>query len=77
MIDFSKYERTNTYYGGTERKFGVNVEGFEYMIKFQKQTNFGVKRLNHISEYVGSHIFELLGLKRKTPILDYTMASKL
>ena len=69
MIDFSKYERTNTYYGGTERKFGVNVDGFEYMIKFQKQTNFGVKRLNHISEYVGSHIFELLGFETQDTYL--------
>ena len=69
MIDFSKYERTNTYYGGTERKFGVNVDGFEYMIKFQKQTNFGVKRLNHISEYVGSHIFELLGFEAQDTYL--------
>ena len=63
MIDFSVYEKTNTYYGGSERKFGINVDGFEYMIKFQKQTNFGVKRLNHISEYIGSHIFELLGFE--------------
>ena len=61
MIDFSDYKKTNTYYGGTERKFGVNVDGFEYMIKFQKQTNFGVKRFNHVSEYVGCHIFEMLG----------------
>lgn len=63
MIDFSKYQKTNTYYGGTEKKFGVNIDGFEYMIKFQKQTNFGEKRLNHISEYLGSHIFELLGFE--------------
>lgn len=69
MIDFSKYENTNTYYGGTERKFGVNVDGFEYMIKFQKQTDFGVKRLNHITEYVGSHIFELLGFETQATYL--------
>ena len=61
MIDFSVYPKTNTYYGGTERKFGVNIDDFEYMIKFQKQTNFGVKRFNHVSEYIGSHIFNMLG----------------
>ena len=61
MIDFSMCPKTNTYYGGTERKFGVNINGFEYMIKFQKQTNFGVKRFNHVSEYIGSHIFNMLG----------------
>lgn len=69
MIDFSKYEKTNTYYGGTERKFGLNIDGFEYMIKFRKQTNFGTKRLNHVSEYVGSHIFELLGFEVQTTYL--------
>lgn len=61
MIDFSAYKKTNTYYGGTERKFGVDIDGFEYMIKFQKRTNFGGKRFNHVSEYIGCHIFGLLG----------------
>ena len=69
MIDFSKYEKTNTFYGGTERKFGVYIGGFEYMIKFQKQTNFGVKRFNHISEYIGSHVFELLGFEAQATYL--------
>ena len=61
MIDFSIYPITNTYYGGTEKKFGIKIDDIEYMIKFQKQTNFGTKRFNHISEYIGSHIFEMLG----------------
>ena len=69
MIDFSKYPTTNTYYGGTERKFGVNIDGFEYMIKFQKQTNFGAKRFNHISEYLGSHIFNMLELNAQETYL--------
>ncbi len=69
MIDFSKYPKTNTYFGGTERKFGIEVNGFEYMIKFRKQTNFGIKRYNHISEYLGSHIFELLGFEVQSTYL--------
>lgn len=69
MIDFSKYSETKTFYGGTERKIGINVDGFEYMIKFQKQTNFGTKRYNHISEYIGSHIFELLGFETQDTYL--------
>lgn len=69
MIDFSKYTKTNTYYGGTERKFGVNINGFEYMIKFQKQTNFGVKRFNHVSEYIGSHVFNMLGFNAQETYL--------
>ncbi len=61
MIDFSDYKTTSTYYGGSERKFGVMIGTSEYMLKFQKHTNFGNKIFNHISEYIGSHIFELLG----------------
>lgn len=59
--DFSKYKRTNTYYGGSEKKFGILIDGYEYLVKFQKTTNLGTKRLNHVSEYLGSHIFSLLG----------------
>lgn len=63
MLDFSNYEVTNTFFGGSEKKIAINFDGFEYMIKFQKQTNLGERRLNHISEYIGSHIFELLGFE--------------
>ena len=63
MIDFSNYSKTKTYYGGSERKFGILVGGYEYMIKFQKYNNFGKKIYNHISEYIGCHIFEMLGFE--------------
>lgn len=69
MIDFSKCKRTKTYYGGSERKIGVIFDGNEYMIKFQKYTNFGHKVNNHISEYIGSHIFEILGFKTQDTTL--------
>lgn len=59
--DFSKYKRTNTYYGGSEKKFGISINGYEYLVKFQKTNNLGTKRLNHVSEYLGSHMFSLLG----------------
>ena len=71
MIDFSKYSKTNTFYGGSERKFGVNIDGNEYMIKFQKKNNFGNKRLNHVSEYIGSHIFEIFGFNAQETILGF------
>ena len=61
-MDFSDYEVSNTYFGGSEKKIGIFVGGSEYMIKFQKRTEFGPKN-NHISEYIGSHIFELFGFK--------------
>ena len=62
MLDFSKYEQTKTFYGGSERKFGITIDGYEYMIKFRKSTGFA-KRNNHLSEYLGSHIYELLGFE--------------
>ena len=60
MLDFSNFEQTKTYYGGSERKIGISVDGYEYMLKFRKSTSFS-KRNNHVSEYIGSHIYELLG----------------
>ena len=59
-IDFSEYELSGKYYGGSERKLGIVIDGDDYMLKFQKQTAFG-KRNNHISEFIGSHIFEICG----------------
>ena len=56
-IDFSKYDSSGKYYGGSERKLGIVIDGVDYMLKFQKKTAFG-KRNNHISEFVGSHIAE-------------------
>ncbi len=61
-MDFSDYALSNTYFGGSEKKVGIIIGGNEYMLKFQKQTQFG-KRNNHISEYIGSHIFEILGFE--------------
>ena len=59
-MDFSGYERSNRYYGGSERKLGILIGESEYMLKFQKHTAFGI-RYNHISEFLGSRIFALLG----------------
>lgn len=62
IYDFSKCKKSNKYYGGSERKIGIIISGEEYMLKFQKYSTFGEKIYNHVSEYIGSHIFELLGL---------------
>ena len=36
-IDFSDYERSDKFYGGSEKKIGITVDGHDYMIKFQKE----------------------------------------
>ena len=69
-IDFSKYELNGKYYGGSEKKEGIKIDGKDYMIKYQKQTAFG-KRNNHISEFIGSHIFELCGFRAHKTYLGY------
>lgn len=69
-IDFSEYELNGKYYGGSERKEGITIDGQDYMIKYQKQTAFG-KRNNHISEFIGSHIFELCGFQTHKTYLGY------
>ncbi len=69
-IDFSNYESSGKYYGGSERKLGIVIDGDNYMLKFQKQTAFG-KRNNHISEFIGSHIFELCGFQTHKTYLGF------
>ena len=58
-MDFSMYPVSSRYYSGSEKKIGILINGSPYMLKFQKKTAFGL-RYNHISEYIGSHIFALL-----------------
>ena len=67
-MDYSIYEISNINYGGSERKIGIKIENEYYMIKFQKKTAFG-KRNNHISEYLGSQIFNMLGVTAQETIL--------
>ncbi len=59
-MDFSIYPVSDRYYSGSEKKVGILINGSAYMLKFQKKTAFGM-RYNHISEFIGSHIFALLG----------------
>lgn len=59
-MDFSDYPLSNRFYGGSEKKIGILIHDSPYMLKFQKRTVFG-NRNNHISEYIGSHVFAFLG----------------
>lgn len=61
-IDFSNYLLSNKYYGGSEKKLGIIVDGNDYMLKFQKKTAFGFRN-NCISEFIGSRIFGILGFE--------------
>lgn len=58
--DYTHFKLTTRFYGGSERKVGILLDGVPYMLKFQKKTPFGM-RYNTISEYLGSHIYQMLG----------------
>lgn len=60
FFDFTNYKLSNRFYGGSEKKVGILINGFPYMLKFQNKTPFGTRN-NTISEYLGSHIYQMLG----------------
>ena len=67
-IDFSGCKVNNAVnYGGSDRKIGIFYQGGPYMIKFaektEKQHEMGTSSINNcISEYIGSHIAESMGI---------------
>ena len=61
MRDYSKYEKTPVLFSGAEKKFEIIIDGYRYIVKFQKNSEVGLT-FNHVSEYLGSHIFQLLGI---------------
>lgn len=62
ITDFSRCKLSGKYYTGAERKMGIQLSGEDYIIKFRKNSSYGFT-YNHISEYLGSHIFEIAGLE--------------
>lgn len=68
MIDYSNYPNGDRYYSGAERKKSILISGNPYLIKFQKNSREGL-RFNHVSEYLGSHIFSLLGIETQETAL--------
>ena len=62
MKDYSNYPiDKDVYFGGAERKIQITINNRKYIVKFQKNSEIG-KVFNHVSEYLGSHIFDLLGI---------------
>ena len=60
IYDFSNSLISGRNYGGSEKKLGIILDDIPYMLKFQKKTPFG-ERYNTISEFLGSHIYQMLG----------------
>lgn len=68
MKDYSKYPDGNRFYSGAERKKCILINEKPYLVKFQKNSREGL-RFNHVSEYLGSHIFNLLGIETQETFL--------
>jgi hypothetical protein len=62
MKDYSVYPiDKDVYFSGAEHKAQITINGFRYIMKYQKNSEIGLL-YNHVSEYLGSHLFELLGV---------------
>ena len=73
-IDFTNCKRAHVTYGGSDRKFGVIYNGDTYMLKFSehhaKRHDVSTSYVNNaISEYIGSHISQSVGLPTHDTVL--------
>ena len=70
LIDFDNYGQNQRMYGGTAgRKMGIFYKGENYILKFpgnlreQQMKNINLSYSNSpVCEYIGSKIYEILGL---------------
>ena len=67
-MDYSKFRENGRFYSGSEHKIGITIDGKDWILKFQKNSEIG-PLTNHISEYVGSHIFQMIGLPTQNTVL--------
>lgn len=62
MKDYSVYPiDNNVFFSGAEDKAQITINGQRYIIKYQRNSEVGMT-FSHVSEYLGSHVFELLGI---------------
>ena len=54
MRDYSKYEKTPVLFSGAEKKFEIIIDGYRYIVKFQKNSEVGLI-FNYVSEYLGKY----------------------
>jgi len=79
MIDFTQYSQNLRAYGGAAgRKLGIVMDGENYIVKFPgtlKEKNLKNAKLRYsnspICEYIGSHIYESIGIPVHETKLGY------
>lgn len=73
MIDFTDCKEVFNRYGGSEKKKTLIYNGKKYLVKFPdpiREKNKNISYINNaFSEYVGSHIFELVGMEVQRTLL--------
>ena len=66
LIDFNKAIEIPPEYNGSEKKKTMILEGKKYLVKFpdsNRSTKLNISYINNVySEYIGSKIFEILGM---------------
>ncbi|MBR4203480.1 MAG: HipA domain-containing protein [Candidatus Methanomethylophilaceae archaeon] len=60
-MDYSDYPLSSRYYSGSERKIGIVIDEEEWILKFQYKDELKY-RFNHISEHIGSKVFNSIGI---------------
>lgn len=61
MRDYTAFPRNPVMFSGAEKKIEIMISGHRYIVKFQKNSEIGLI-YNHVSEYLGSHIFQSVGI---------------
>lgn len=80
IYDFDQYEIGTKKYGGSDKKFSLEIDGIYYMIKepteIKNPTKIQEKITNAcISEYLACHIYEILGFETQHTFLGYFTCS--
>ena len=73
MVDFTNCREEINTYKGSEKKKTLIYENHKYLVKFTEPIREKNKNISYInnaySEYIGSHIFEMVGLKTQKTLL--------
>ena len=73
MIDFTNAIEEFNNYKGSEKKKTLIYENKKYLVKFPdpvREKNKNISYINNaFSEYIGSHIFKIVGFEVKNTIL--------
>lgn len=61
MRELSRYRRNRHFFAGRRKKIGIVISGEDYVIKYRRNLPGGLV-CDHVSEYLGSHILDMLGV---------------